>query len=256
MTWSFDHKAHKIYQRNPLVSTDIEIRFHPVLKIALSDELNDFQDIIRKSFPKFRQASIRTVAVNDHGLEVNDQQQFQFTTTKGCHSVYLAQESLRVGSSNHHNREDLIDHFVFALEALEKVFGQMSYVRIGVRYINKIKLYDIAKDLGQHTLDWTDLIKEAFLAAPAGLANNKQMNFSNSYASNIEGKDGYLGLKYSLSQGRPDVADNFTLDIDRFSELSGGISDAKNLLLDYTLDIYSLFETVANDDLRKWMDTQ
>ena len=257
MTWSFSDVDYKIYQRNPLVSSDIEIKFHPIVRITQQADVALFQDKIRQIFPLYNQHNVRGVTVDPQGnFSVQDNVDHLFTDIQNKNSIILNQESLRVSSQDHQNRAQLIRQFTSGVDALQSVFGFVNPYRLGVRYVNIIGKDVIAKDLGEKQLQWKDLISEEFMSIPKEIAVISNTNTMTEIKSNLISAEGELGLRYGVTQNKDEVPEHFRFDIDRYIHLQNGIDIDKTdeYINIFTQDIYSLFNTVIGSKLKQWME--
>lgn len=255
MTWSFNSVDHKTYNRNPIVSTDVEVRFHPIVKIGKISEIATFQDKVRQVFPTYKENKVRGVTVGSAGdFSINDETEYVFSDPKRSESIFLSPHSIRINSLNHQNRKELIKNFDLGYKSLLATFGTISPLRLGVRYVNIIDIKKIGNDMGQE-LNWKDLIVEEFLKLPGEIADISNTSYKTEVQSNVKGGEGGLSLRYGLTQNQGEAPDHFRFDIDRFVELSDGVEDVSNLIKLFTQDIFSLFHTVAGKKLKEWMDS-
>ncbi|WP_371196096.1 TIGR04255 family protein [Glaciecola sp. SC05] len=259
MTWSFEKIKHTVFNRNPLDSTDVELRFHPIVRVAQRpSDIALFQDKVRDMFPKYRQNNVRGVsfAADKGSMTVQDEIEHVFSDVLNRNSLVLNQNTLRASSQDHQNRNELISQFNKGLVAAQNVFGGINAFRLGVRYVNIINKTEISKDLGVETLEWEDLISGEFLRMPHEINDKTNTNFMMEIGSNLQNGDGELTLRYGLIQNHPQLPDHFRFDIDRYVQKDDGLSINTTLdtINEFTDDIYSLFNTVMADKLKQWME--
>ncbi|MEE8057614.1 MAG: TIGR04255 family protein, partial [Pseudomonadales bacterium] len=150
----------------------------------------------------------------------------------------------------HISRDDIISQFCSGLDELKSVFGNISPLRLGVRYVNIIDKNKISEELG-YNLDWNSLVSEEFIKLPHEIANIANTNYMTEVRSNLS--EGELALRYGLVQNQGTTPDHFRFDLDRYAELSASPDNISETLQAFTQDIYLLFNTVVGDKLKEWM---
>ena len=257
MTWSFDSVKYRVFNQNPLVSTDIEIRFHPIFKIRQEADIALFQDAVRHLFPQYKQNNIRGVSFDPQGnFGVQDEVEHCFYDITGKNSIILNQNSLRVSSTNHQNRATLLEQFNLGVNSLKSVFGIVSPIRLGVRYVNIIEKEKIISDLNLEALKWKDLVSDEFLCMPKEIASLPNTKFLTEIRSNLESSEGELVLRYGLVQPIENNPYHFRFDLDRYINIKNELEldDICEMIDGFTGDIYSLFGTVIGKELKNWME--
>ncbi|WP_428818810.1 TIGR04255 family protein [Microbulbifer sp. MCCC 1A16149] len=258
MTWQFENVSPKIYGRNPLASTHIELRFHPITRIGRQQaDIAMFQDLVRKTFPKFKQNNVRGVSIDPLGnFSVQDEIEYEFSDVKGRNSITLNQQILRVNSSDHKDRHALIEQFSIGMNALTEVFGEVSAFRLGVRYVNNIDKERISSDLNQQ-LEWGSLVSGEFLSMPHEIDDLSNTNFLTEIRSNLANGDGEMTLRFGLTQNQQGASDCFRFDLDRYlhSEENIELTGIEKTIESFTQDIYCLFDKVMAEKLKLWMDS-
>ncbi|WP_431687110.1 TIGR04255 family protein [Hahella sp. NBU794] len=254
MTWSIEQEKHVVFQRNPLISTDVELRFYPILKIGEPIKITEYQDKVRTRFPMYNRSSVRSININPTGqFEIQDETQFMFSDTEDRASFILTQQSLRLSNKNHIDKEKMIDNFLFGLAFLQECFGEIIPNRLGVRYVNVIDREKISKDLSRPQIGWQDLVSEEFLKIPHDFADMTATNFLTEIRSPVDENKGTLVLRYGLVQDDKSIPDHFRFDLDRFSESPIDLGSIKPILDRYSIDILSVFLKAAGPQLTEWM---
>lgn len=257
MTWRFDQQAHKVYLRNPLDSTNVELRFHPILKVESDAPPSEFQDKIRSRFPLYQEERIQAVSMVRPGeIAVRDDRQHQFLNTEGNQIVTLGKESVRVSDTEHQRKDTLVENITLVTEALADSYGEVNATRLGVRYINIIDRDQIAKELGVQNIEWEELVDKNYLNFPHDMLDLSKTNSVAEIRSDVDGAEGMLTLKYGLIQNSSSAPDQFKFDIDRYINLEGDYSDIASYTEKFTLDIFSLFSTVIGEKLADWMEKE
>jgi len=258
MVWSFERKDHREFKKNPLISTDAELRFLPILRIGQGARaVADFQDAVRRHFPKYSQNKIRGISVAETGqFDVSDETQHTFSSIDGCHALILGEQSIRFSSRKHKNRDEVQEKLVFSLEAFKKCFGMMDVTRFGIRYVNVIDINQIQNDLKLNSLTWSDLVSEEYLKMPHEINDTMGTSFVSEIRSPVQSGVGVLCLRYGLMQSQKNVSDHFRFDMDRYVEEPVRIDvldDLLHLVEDFTSDIFALFLTMTTPLLNRWM---
>ena len=257
MTWQFESIPLRIYGRNPLASTHIELRFHPITRIGRQPaDIALFQDAVRKHFPKFKQNNVRGVSIDPLGtFSVQDEIEYEFSDLKGRNSITLNQQTLRINSSDHKDRNTLIGLFSTGLNALVQIFEEVSSFRLGVRYVNIIDKEKISSELGEN-LQWEDLVSDEFLRTPHEIADLSNTNFLTEIRSNLAEGEGEMTLRFGLTQNQQGSKDCFRFDLDRYLQTEEKIEleGIASTIESFTQDIYCLFDKVIAIKLKRWMD--
>jgi uncharacterized protein (TIGR04255 family) len=259
MTWRYPNIEYTEYARNPLISTDIEIRFHPVLDIMEdTSKVAALRALLREKFPEYKLIPNRAVSVSTDGsLMVKDENQHIFSKDNGAISLYLGSESLRISSVAHQNKKTALDSLTTGHNALLKIFGTISLKRLGVRYVNVINRSDVEKGLGldSGSLNWTDVIDSSFFSSPSNIVDLFDSTFMTQMKSN-HSNGGELVLRYGLVQSGPSSPVNFRFDIDRFTDDPCDNQPLASTIDLFALDIFSLFHTMMGSKLKEWMSIE
>lgn len=256
MTWQFENVEYQTFARNPLASTHVELRFHPIVRIT--KEIASYQDKVRQFFPKFRESNVRGVSFDPQGnFSVRDDVEFEFSDIKGLNTIALSQQSLRINSQDHQCRVQMIKHYRIALDALNEIHGDINAFRLGVRYINEMDRNTISSDLGE-PVEWNELVSNEYLRMPHGIADTANTNFMTEVRSNLADREGEMTLRYGLVQNQTGASDHFRFDLDRYINVEAGIDTKETIeyINKFTQDIYSLFNTVIGAKLKNWMDME
>lgn len=257
MTWLIRQIEHETFARNPLASTDVEIRFHPIMRVGNeSSTVVAFQDAIRKFFPIYELRHIRGVAFQGNGdFSIQDGIEHHFSDIKKVNTIVLAQDLLRINSRKHRSHRDAIANYSLAMSALQAAFSEVSVFRLGVRYVNLIFKDQIERQLNEPGLEWRDLISEKFLINQTDIINLNQTNFMTEIRSAPKDAQGDLVLRYGLTQGAKEMSDHFRFDLDRFlfAEETISLELIPSLIETFVQDIFSMFTCVVGKKLDKWM---
>lgn len=261
MSWDYPTANYTEYSRNPLVSTDIEVRYHPVLEVIEDiSKTAALQEQLREEFPRYKRVSSRVISIPKDGsynVNIVDENQHVFSNENETISLVLGSESLRISSIDHKNKNEAISGIMFGYRALLKVYGSISLRRLGVRYVNVINKSDIAKDLGleNDSLAWPDVVDKSFFNSPNDIADLFDSTFMNQINSNHKNGGG-LVLRYGLVESGSSIPITFRFDIDRYIEGELNTKSLEDLIDGFALDIYSLFHSAVGSKLKIWMSQE
>lgn len=248
MAWKLSPHPHTVYRRNPLVAVVVDVRFHPILKVA--DRIADFQEHLRISHPAFQRRHQQVVALQPlGGVQVLSDEAFAFSTPDGASTVTLNTTALILESQSHQTREQMLVHVARAVEALLEVYGFASPTRLGMRYVNMLDRDSISRDLAI-PVEWSDLVSERFLRVPGELVDDDGAYY-HAEVTAPAADGGAMTLRY----GRiPDAkGDKFRFDIDRYAEQGIEMPQITTLLRSFSDDIYELFVEAMGPVLKRWM---
>lgn len=252
MVWLLNKHEYKIFNHNPLASVSIELRFHPILKIASGQAIPDFQDQIRSTFPDYKEGKVQIVNLGlESPVTMREEKQFNFLHPETQSQLTLSATSILLVCNNHVSRDETLEKFNQALDVLKSVCGVIQPIRLGVRYINNIQKEKISTDLGK-PIDWSHLVKEDFLKMPANIANLNETSYLMELNSTLE--TGGITLRYGLLSDQPDENVKFRFDVDRYIAKPFDISQSTKMASDFIYDIYCLFTEMRNESLEEWME--
>ena len=251
VTWKLDQRSHREFKRNPLSVVVMQIRFHPILKVAA--KIDDFQELVRQQFPAFNQRMIRRVAVSkEEAIEVHDEKGFIFSSSDGSETVTLDVASLAVETKEYTNHTDFLAKAKIAVDAFQSVYGPVSTTRLGLRYVNIVKKEQIEKGLGRN-LQWSDFVKDSFLQVPSQL-DLENTRFACEHSSSLA-QGGTLTLRHGI-MSNPSDGEHFRFDVDRYQEGEFELGRTTSILEGYSEDLYSLFESMVGPALLEWMEQE
>ena len=250
MTWVLPrHDSHQVFERNPIASSIVQLRFHPILKIR--DHIADFQEALRRRFPHFMTAKTQEVEIELPGnVRVSEQEQFRFSRDDKDVVVTLSPSALAIENRKHRHHQEFLGDFDFALQTLLRLYDSVAPIRLGMRYINIIRRDTIARDLGKE-VEWSGLVRDGFLTFPGNLATLDRTRFANELTSPLA--DGEMTLRYGILPNPGNDGTHFRLDIDRYVQAEFDPAQTLGRLNAFSDDIYALFISAAGEVLLKWM---
>lgn len=251
MTWTLPDAAHKVFERNPLDAVICQLRFDPILKVH--DHVPDFQDAIRSRFPGYQESEGILLELTEGPPRQRTVRQHRFRAKREPTIALLGDAAVSLEYRDHRDRDTLQSDAHLVSSALESVFRNVSPQRLGLRYVNRIDLTRIIKDLGR-AVDWADVIRKDFIALPTGLANLTDSRFASELTSPLG--PGEMTVRMGLLPLPGGSPIGFRLDVDRFTEEDLAIADVDGLLSCFVDDIYNLFRAAAGPALIDWMEAK
>lgn len=252
MIWKIPKQKYRVYDRNPLDTVIVQVRFEPILRISAGDEIPTFQEAVRSSFPAFAQKQIQSLEVSlPNQVQVQQDQVFQFVRKSDSCKVELLKDNISISARNHASREQLVKDVNTVTKALSDTYPPIVTTRLGVRYVNIVDKAVISAELGRE-VSWPQLVKDEYLRIPAGVADLESTLFMNEITSTLD--LGSLTLRYGFPLPKDPVLDpSFRFDIDRYIDGQIEVSDIPKVMHQFTDDIYGLFHTFPGIELVEWM---
>jgi uncharacterized protein (TIGR04255 family) len=250
--WTLPTHEVKPFERNALAVVIIQLRFHPILKIADAEPLARFQDTVRPRFPGYEVIEGQSVEISPEGVRLRTEKAHRFPATTEPTVLSVNTSSLSIEYNAHKDRGVFLQDVRLALDALESVFAPVVPTRLGLRYVNVIRRDTIGTDL-QRSVTWTDLLTPPFATPPGGAA---ELDDSTNFAVELSAPrpPGAMTLRYGVTPGSLASKDqHFRLDTDRFVDGSFTLKEVLPLLQRFSDDTFQVFMTAAGPALVDWM---
>jgi uncharacterized protein (TIGR04255 family) len=147
-----------VFEQSPLVLALCQVRFSRVLAIASPAYVAPFQRAIQAEYPILRPAPDFQVEIGV-GPEVSIQQgmpapQWRFSDTSGNWTVVLSESFLSIETRRYDDFEDFLRRLRSLLDHLDEIYQPIVVTRIGLRYINEVRLN------GRH---WSNVVRPDLL---------------------------------------------------------------------------------------------
>jgi uncharacterized protein (TIGR04255 family) len=249
VAWRLPEHDVKPFTRNTLAAVIVQLRFHPILKIA--DLLPAFQDQLRERFPGYEQVDSQQFEFNPaSGMRMTNETEHRFRAENEPVVVSLTRFAISIEYSAHRDRRVLLQDVATLSKALA-IYAPVRPVRLGLRYVNIIERESLGRDL-RRTLTWSDLLTPAFAAVPAGIAD---LDEGTAFLSEISApcSRGMMTLRYGVLRDPLRKVAQFRLDTDRYIEGGFTIEEVGALLDGFSSDIFQVFMTAAGESLLHWM---
>lgn len=250
MNWKLPPQDHRVFERNPLVAVIVELRYHPILKVPA--KVADYQETVRARFPAFQQLQTQTINLGPGPVQVRPSETYCFAKPDESAMLSLSTASLSLESRKHARREQLLADVKLGLDALLRVYGELSMTRLGLRYVNLVDKERVSQDLGRPS-SWQQLISSRYLAVPADLAELEGTLFACEVASGMP--RGAQVVRYGLIKDADDRV-KFRLDVDRYVDGPLEPGDVIQSLDTFADDIFAVFFASLGPDLIFWMDSK
>jgi uncharacterized protein (TIGR04255 family) len=224
---------------SPLQEVVCQLRFHPILKIAIAPPA-DFQDLIRKDFPVVGQESGAQISVvgGKPIISATNESAWQFKSANEASVVSLTSSFVALKTSQYSDFRTFNEQLLSVIRAFERAHEPPFYVRVGLRYVNR---WIIPRD-GDMPVAWADLLNKYL----AGLFADPMLRDGIVEAKHhlvLQTEHGQVGCRYSRDVGDLDgkAAEQFTLDFDHY--VTGQIEPKKvqSLLVGSNDTVYRLF---------------
>lgn len=213
--------------RTPLIYVVTQVRFSAVMSIE--KYVPEIQEKLRHRYPWFQHSKIQEVALTSPGTPaVSFNDRFEFLAREKRTGIVLTRNSIALHTNKYSNFEEFEEEFGNALSAVHESVGLGLVERIGLRYIDLVRLTE-----GE---SWPDYIQRELLGLDPSLVGVSQ--WSSQFGSIGKTDVGTLvfrflqsenplppdlspgGLHYDKELLRPGEVGTI-LDFDHYSEANG-----------------------------------
>jgi uncharacterized protein (TIGR04255 family) len=251
-----------LHLRNaPLIYVVAQVRFSPI--VSIEKFVPEIQEKLRhKGFPRFVRVQVPEITIQPDGTpKLNVVERFEFQDKVARLGIVLQSNSLAVHTNNYSNYEAFEEVIKTALMAVHRVVSISLAERIGLRYVNLIRLQDGEK--------WADYVHEGFLGLePRSVGVKHWLSRSEALGPTKIGKLAIRctqseqafppdlltsTLQYSMELAKGEIVT--TLDFDHFVEVASDFRVADAIItlerLHESLDLV-FAKSVTADALKKW----
>ena len=211
----------------PLVAVVAQVRFPPIASIAREEFIGAFQERIRKTFPVLRKEQELSVVLTPDGVSSGGDPttvwRFLDHPDEPEWKVSLAPSFVALDTSMYESRTDFLERLRALLDALVDTIGPSTYDRIGVRYVDRVRLDDADVDLA-------DLVRPEVLGvatvAPGGGADLLHSISDTEFRlgdARLHGRWGRVppGVQFDPLHGNPTDSPSWILDLDMYDNCAG-----------------------------------
>jgi len=250
--WTLAKHDVRTFERNTLAAVIVQLRFHPILRIA--EDLAAFQEKMRPRFPGYEAVEAQTVDVGPHGIQVRNETAHRFRAEAEPSVLSLGTSSFSIEYAAHKDRDTLFADVDAAVGALNELYSPVQPLRLGLRYVNVVEPQRLATDLSR-SVGWDELLTPSFAAVPGGVATlDESTNFA--VEVSVPAARGKMTLMYAFLPSVANSAQHLRLDTDRFIEAGFEMKEVRGLLESFSGDIFQVFMTAAGPALLEWMATK
>jgi uncharacterized protein (TIGR04255 family) len=159
----FPESPRVIYDPNPLIEVNCELRFPPILKIE-AEVPSRFQEAIREHYPHYSEETPGPALGAPEEIEkmfkgivypASTLKQHVFTSGDQHWQAVLARERLSLRTNKYQRWEEFRRRFDSIRSAFESCYPPHHYSRIGLRYVDVIG----RSKLGVESLPWSELLR-------------------------------------------------------------------------------------------------
>ena len=240
----------------PLIAVLAQIRFPPVASIAKEQFIGPFQEQIRQSYPVLRQEQEVNIVVTPDGVNSSGDStpiwRFLDRSDDPAWKVSLASSFVALDTPRYASRADFLERLRRILEALDHTIAPSTFDRLGVRYVNRVRL--------EPTDDLTTLVRSEVLGMTT-VTPGADANLVHSLAdvgfrvrnATLRGRWGRLpaGARLEPLHGAPLDSPSWILDLDMYTDVAGDF-DVEGLALtaeQYAEHIHRFFRWAVRPEL-------
>lgn len=165
-------------------------------------------------------------------------------------TLTITHDNVNISYKKYESFDVLRNDFIYILEAMFKEYQELQSSRLGLRYINEIKLSE------NNILDWYDYLDENLLTMLKVPKETK--NIARAFNNLVLNYEGVI-LKFQYGMFNPDFPAPirkkvFTLDYDAYYHGPQGFEEIKGSLDIFHEKIEAFFESSITDKLRNLME--
>ncbi len=256
----FESVQREQYHKNQLINVVCQLRFPTILAIS-AREPDQFQDAIRKEFPRYHLKKDHPAPkLVNHGGVIRPEQQAEvlnhtFESADGIWKVNLTNHFIALSAPVYENWETFAGKLDRILAAFFAVYQPAYFERVGLRYVNGFS----KQELDVEHLRWRDLIQPAFV----GLLDEDDRADADFHRCTQDAElRGRGGCKVKLHAGPGMVHRNgvqekiarFILDIDVFMDGQIALNQLTGALQTVHVNAGNLFRNAITEELRNAME--
>lgn len=251
-------------ENDQLAQVLCQIRFSPVLRIRQDDAVIAFQEAIRRRYPRYAKQQGMHVLITPEGVQqqTEAEAQHRFDDSDGVFTVVLTPEFVALETNQYTDIDDFAARVAALAEAVQEHYAPAEIHRIGLRFINELRL--TAPD---PKTEMREAIATTLLGAPGTdelidtLAGGQQLLELVGEASRMVVRHG-LNPKGGTTvdpisaqgQSLPELNQPFyLLDIDVFAEqnVRYSVEGVEAMVRDFNDDIRSFFAWSVQEGYRR-----
>ncbi len=242
------------YQSNYLTHVIFRVDFPKILRLDRTDPPAQFQDTIMGSFPHLNERKTRSLSIDMQNSSAVAKQeempQWEFMNKEKTQKIIIESTSFVQEFLKYTRFPEFFDVLKETLESFFQIYPMSICTRLGLRYINRIKI-----DVGD-PLNWENL-----LFAPLYETNIKLISDPNTLKRSmhsLELKEGKYNLRFNYGifnseYPNPVARKEFILDYDCYYDEEEETSRVFDMVKEFNMIITKWFEKSISDGLRSNM---
>jgi uncharacterized protein (TIGR04255 family) len=177
-------------QRAPLIYVVAQVRFSAI--VAIEKFVPEIQEQLRhKGFPRYLEGQVHEIAIQTDGPpKFSAVKRFEFQNKEATLGIVLQPSSVAIHTNNYTNYEAFEEYTKTALMTVHRVLNIGLSERIGLRYVNLIRL-----EPGE---EWTDYLHKGLLGLAPGSVGVKKWTSASQFLGDTD--VGQLAIRCSQSE--------------------------------------------------------
>ncbi len=242
------------YEKNFLTNVIFRLDIGSILDLNANDNFTKFKKDVFEILPISSEVKNITKNVNIELNIITDKENisYVFENQERTYKFSLSQSNLVIECTKYKNFPDFYEIIEKIINSFTKIYKPISFIRLGLRYVNQIKI-----ERG-HTFIWKDYLDKSLTASMDIFLGGRE-NLSramSSFTMNNDDNNSKLVIIYGMyNSDFPSKIYNkeFILDFDCFTDEIERNEDILIKLSDFNEVIKKMFELSIKDGLRKIM---
>ncbi len=225
-----------IYSKNPLEEVICQVRFPPILRID-TELPAAFQDALRSHYPLYEEKTQKTsmpeippavANLFPAGWPVGQPQRvFLFASTDNRWVVTLARDAISLTTKRYETWDEFREHLQKLLGILVQKYGPPFYSRVGLRYQNVIRPWQLELD----KVLWGELLQPHISGELACTELEDDIeSVVRQLGISLSEKNGHVLIKHGLALDTDEKKQCFLIDCDYFRSERTETTDAIEVL--------------------------
>lgn len=238
----------------PLERVIAQVRFPEVISIRKRDFVGPFQEAVRSRYPVLRPQERRRMVLEGGVLEEQSSLSWGFRDPKSGWWVTLAPEFLSLETTRYTSRVDFVERFREALEALFLHVGPAVIDRVGVRYVDRVRLLEPEELTGLVRAEVSGVLATPLNRMIEHAVSETVFRLPDEPVS-IRAKWGWIPPRTSVDPTvlEPIDQSSWILDLDVFQTFPGDdkaldVEEVAELVRRFAERSYSMFRWAVTDD--------
>ena len=242
------------YQSNYLTHVIFRVDFPKILRLDRTDPPAQFQDAIMGSFPHLNERKTRSLSIDMQNSSAvakrEEMPQWEFMNKEKTQKIIIESTSFVQEFLKYTRFPEFFDVLKETLESFFQIYPMSICTRLGLRYINRIKI-DTGDPLNWENLLFTPLYETdiKLIADPNTLKRSMH---------SLESKEGKYNLRFNYGifnseYPNPVAIKEFILDYDFYYDEEEETSRIFDIVKEFNMIITKWFEKSISDGLRSNM---